>query len=335
MKTLVTGGTGLLGSYLVEALLDKGHEVRALVRKSSDTSHLQTTKAELVYGDVCDYDSLLPVVEGIDVVFHAASKVTPGWGTWEEFENTIVKGTENLLKASAEAGVLRFLYVSSHSVIGKACLCDTPADESAPYDLELTQDTYYDYAKMMAEKVALQCQQDGRVKVSIIRPAMIYGPRDRLLTDRVYRHMSMRIIVWPGKARARCAPVYASDVAECAILAATSDQAVGQIYNVAPPGEIWFREFCGWMIKAQGGRRIQITVPYVTARIGCFFLEQWAKLRRSKKMPYLTRPSVRFLNDGMNVDGSRAMRELGWKPRVSMEEGTRLYVQWRRQQDHR
>jgi nucleoside-diphosphate-sugar epimerase len=330
MRTLVTGGTGLLGSYIVEALTAQGHEVRALARKTSDTRHLETTGAEIVHGDVSNYDTLPPAVKGTDAVFHAASRVTPGWGTWEDFENTIVKGTENLIKASAEAGVSRFLHVSSHSVLGKSCLCDTPVDESTPCDLEFNTDTYYDWAKMKAEQVVLDYHNQWKIKAAVIRPAMIYGPRDRLLTDRVYRHMSSPIIVWPGKCNPRCAPVYASDVAECAILAATTDKAAGQIYHVAPDREVWFRELCGHMIKAQGGRRVQMRIPYGTAIVFCLFLELWQKLRRSNNMPYLTRSSTRFLNEGMNIDGSKARRELGWEQKVSMEEGTRLYVQWRR-----
>ena len=335
MKTLVTGGTGLLGSYLVEALLDKGHEVRALVRKTSDASHLKTTGVELVYGDVSEYESLPPAVAGRDIVFHAAGKVTPGWGTWQEFESATVKGTENLLKASAEAGVSRFLHVSSHSVLGDIVCGNTPIDETATSQIEFSPDTYYDYAKLKAEETAMDYHNQGKIKVSIIRPAMIYGPRDRLLTDRVYRHMSMRFIVWPGKVECRCAPVFAADVAECAILAATSEQAAGQVYHVAPPGEIWFRDFCGHMRQALGGWRVQMTVPYFTAQLGCLVMEAWSKVRRAKKMPYLTRSSTRFLNEGMYIDGSKARRELGWEQKVSMEQGTSLYVQWRRSQDHR
>ncbi len=253
MKTMVTGGTGILGSHIVEALVARGHEVRALVRRSSDTAHLRTTGAELVYGDVTDFDSLPPAAKGVDIVFHAAGRVTPGWGEWQDFESTIVKGTENLLKASASAGVSRFLHVSSCTVLGPLACSNTPADESLPCAIKFTPDTYYDYAKKLAEDLVLDYHRQGKLKASIIRPGMIYGPRDRLLTDRVYRHMSSRIIVWPGEANPRCSFVFASDVADLAILAATSPKAIGQIYNVAPPREVRFREFCACMIKAQGG----------------------------------------------------------------------------------
>ena len=330
MKTLVTGSTGVLGSHLVEALVARGYDVRALVRKTSDTAHLKTTGAELVYGDVTDYDSLPAAVKGVEIVFHAASRVTPGWGEWKDFESTIVKGTENLLRASAGAGVSRFLHVSSSSVLGALACGDTPADESLPCAVKLTPDTYYDYAKKEAEALVLDYQKLGRLNVTIIRPGGIYGPRDRLFADRIYRHMSSRIIVWPGECNPRCAPVFASDIAELAILAATSQRAIGQIYNVAPAQDVRFRDFCSCMIKAQGGPRTHVTIPYWLAQFWCFLMEGWARLRRAKEMPYLTRSGVRFLNEGMNLDGSKARRELGWEEKVSMEEGTRLYVQWRR-----
>jgi nucleoside-diphosphate-sugar epimerase len=121
MKTLVTGSTGCVGSAFVERLVARGYEVRALARKTSDISHLKTTGAEIVFGDVADFDTLPPVVKGIDIVFHCAAKVTPGWGAWKEYENTTVRGTENVLRASVEAGVKRLLQVSSVTVYGDAC----------------------------------------------------------------------------------------------------------------------------------------------------------------------------------------------------------------------
>jgi len=306
--------------------------VRALVRKTSDTSQLETTSAELVYGDIEDYDSLPPAVEGVDIVFHAAGKVTPGWGKWEEFEKSTVRGTDNLLKAGAEAGVSRFLYVSSCTVYGRRICSNSPVDESTPCQVEYTSDTYYDYAKLRAEEVVFDYHRQGKVNATAIRPATIYGPRDRLYTDRIYRHMARPVIVWPGKPNARCAPVFASDVAELAILAATSDKAKGQVYNVAPPGEISFREYCDAMIRAQSGRRIHIIIPYRVGQLWAALIEWWAKLRRTKEMPYLTRSAIRFLKEGQYIDGSKARTELGWEPKVSVEEGARRYVEWRRSQ---
>ncbi|HUU62678.1 MAG TPA: NAD-dependent epimerase/dehydratase family protein [Dehalococcoidia bacterium] len=332
MKALVTGATGYLGSHIVERLLEQGHEVRALARKTSDIRHLKTTGAEIVFHDIEDYDSLVPAVDGVDVVFHAAARVMPGWGVWEDFENCIVRGTENMLKASAEAKVSRFLYVSSVTVMGRAALVDTPAAETAPYDLEFNRDTYYDWAKMKGEQLAIDYHKQGRLPVTVVRPGMVYGTRCRLLTDRVFRYTKMPIGVWPGRENARTALVYVTDVADCIILAATNEKAVGQVYNVASPEEGRFRDLIAAMCRAAGKPVPLLTIPvsllYATAGV----LELWARLWRNRNLPFLTRSDVRFLREGMHVDGSKAMRELGWEPKVSLEEGCRHYVQWRQDQ---
>ena len=331
MKTLVTGSTGLVGSAFVERLLAKGHEVRALARKTSDLSHLMTTKAEIVVGDITEYESLPPIVQGIDTVFHTAAKVTPGWGTWDEFEKTTVQGTENMLRASAEAGVTRFLHVSSCAVYGDTSQkVDIPADESTPCAAQKTPLSYYDYAKLLAEQACWKYHEQGKIPISMIRIGTAYGPRDRLLAYHVYSQTSLPIMMWPGSANPRNSIVYSSDIAELAILAATNDKAIGQVYNVAWPEPVRLKEFTEAMIKARGLKRSWVTMPYSVAWIWCYSMETFAKLRRSQKMPYLTLAALRSLNTEYYLDGAKARNELGWQPKISLEEGTRQYVQWRR-----
>ncbi len=336
MKTLVTGSTGLVGSAFVERLLAKGHEVRALARKTSDLSHLKTTQAEIVFGDITEYETLPPIVQGIDTVFHAAAKVTPGWGTWDEFEKTTVQGTKNMLGASAEAGVSRFLHVSSCAVYGDTSKKgNIPADESTPREVQKTPLTYYDYAKLLAEEACWTYQRQGKIQVSMIRIGTAYGPRDRLLAAHVYNQSSFPIMMWPGNANPRYSIVHVSDIAELAILAATNDKAIGQVYNVAGPEPVRLKEFAEAMINARGLQRRWVTMPYRLAWIWCYSTETFAKLRRSQKMPYLTLAAFRSLNIEGYLDGTKARNELGWQPEISLEEGTRQYVQWRRAKEKR
>jgi len=332
MKVLVTGSTGLLGSHIVERLMTQGYQVRALARKTSDFSHLNTTAAEIVFGTVEDYDSLRAAVDSVDVVIHAAARVLPGWGEWEDFEATIVKGTENLLNASAEEGVSRFVYVSTATVMGKAACGDTPADESTPSELEFSRDTYYDWAKLQAEQMALDYHKQGKLPVTVVRPGMIYGPRCRLATDRIYRYTRMPIRVWPGSENARIVYVYVTDVADFIILAATNEKAAGQLYNIAPPKVDRFRDFVGAMYRAGGKPEPRLAIPIGLIWATSVVMELWAKLWRNKNLPFLTRSDVRFLHEGLFTDGSKARRELGWEPKVSLEEGISLYVEWRRRQ---
>jgi nucleoside-diphosphate-sugar epimerase len=334
MKALVTGGTGCVGSALVDRLSEKGYGVRALVRKTSDLSHLKTTGAELVFGDVEDYESLPPAVGGVDIVFHAAAKVTPGWGTWEEFEGATVTGTRNLLEASSGAKVPRFLQVSSYTVYEPSCrMSGAPVDESTPCAVDFGPDTYYDYAKLLAEQACWEYHKQGKIQVSMVRIGSVYGPRDRLLADRIYRYVSSPVVLWPLKTDPRYAIVHALDVADLAILVATSDKAIGQAYNVAPPEPVTLKGFAQAMIRAQGGRRIQGTMPYSIAYVWCAMMEGISKLMRAKEMPFLNRYSVKIMQTECFIDGSKAKRELGWQPAISADEGTRQYVEWRRAHD--
>ena len=334
MKALVTGGTGCVGSALVERLLEKGFEVRALARKSSDLRHLKTTGAEIVFGDVTDYESLRAAANGVDVVFHAAAKVTPGWGTWEEFERTTVRGTENLLKAAVAGGCTRFLQVSSFTVYGDACMKDdVPADETTECAVSLTPKTYYDYAKLLAERACWEYQKQGNIKVSMIRIGSAYGPRDRLISDRIYRYAASPVILWPGRSDPRYAIVHSRDIADLCILAVTSDRAVGEVYNVACPEPTRLRQFAQAMVKARGGRKVWGRVPFSVAYVWCYLMELIARLLRTKQMPFLNRYFILQLNQECHLDASKARRELGWVPQISLEEGTRQYVQWRRAEE--
>jgi nucleoside-diphosphate-sugar epimerase len=336
MKTLVTGSTGCVGSAFVERLLARGYEVRALARKTSDLSHLKATGAEIVFGDVTDFDSLPPVVKGIDIVFHCAAKVTPGWGTWPEYEANTVKGTDNMLRASAEAGVKRFLQVSSVTVYGDACQKgDTPVDENTPCEARKTSSTFYDYSKMLAEQVCWAFHKQGKIQVSMIRIGSAYGPRDRLLADRNYINTMLPLVMWPGKCNPRYAIVHTHDIAELAIMAATRDKGVGQVYNVAGPDVVTLKDFARVMAKARGGPKIMVTMPYTAVYFFAALNEEFARLRRAKQMPFLNRYSIRQLKREGYLDGTKAKNELGWVPRTSLEEGTKQYVQWRKQKNKR
>ena len=329
---LITGGSGLLGGHLVERMVQQGHKVRALVRKTSDIEHLKTTGADIVYGDVMDYDSLVAAAKGEDEVIHAAARVLPGWGQWRDFETCIIEGTENILKASIAAGVKKFVYVSSVTVVGEAALGDKPSDETAPYiDVELTREAYYDCAKAKAEQIVLDYHKQGKICVTVVRPAMIYGPRCRLLTDRIYRYVKL-FPVLPGNAMAKTALVNVQDVADCIILAATSEKSWGQIYNIAPEGVVTFRDFINAMAKASGRSEFKIAIPLGVVYASAAVIEMWGRLTRSEDAPFLTRSDIKFVKDGMYIDGTKARKELGWQPKISIEEGCRQYVEWRKAQ---
>ena len=106
---LVTGATGLLGSHIVEQLCRFNRPVRAVVRRTRDISWLQTMPVEIVYGDVTDRKSIDEAMRGVEYVYHYAARVGD-WGPWQEFEDTTIIGTKNVLETAEAAGVKRFLH---------------------------------------------------------------------------------------------------------------------------------------------------------------------------------------------------------------------------------
>jgi nucleoside-diphosphate-sugar epimerase len=123
--------------------------------------------------------------------------------------------------------------------------------------------------------------------------------------------------------------VYVTDVADSAIVAAMSQQAVGQVYNIAPLDEVRFSDFAAALAKAKGKKLRKLTVPMSLAYAFGLLVEWWAKLWRFKQPPLFTRSGLCFFEEGMFIDGSKIVRELGWQPKVPLEEGARLYVEWR------
>src|SRR5262245_24998666 len=172
MKCLVTGPSGLIGSHVIEALVKRGHQVRALARETSDLSMIRPTGAQIVYGDLTDPASIESAIRGVDWVFHTAARMND-WGPWSEFLAHNVQGTENLLRAARQVGVKRFVHVSSTGGTGLCALRDV--DEAAPYRPE----GHYEESKVQSEQVALHYHRRLGVPVTIVRPCWTLGPRAR------------------------------------------------------------------------------------------------------------------------------------------------------------
>jgi dihydroflavonol-4-reductase len=175
MRAFVTGGTGFIGGAVVRRLLQEGHQVRALVRPGSDTQQVEGLPVERVAGDLRDAESLRRGVQGCDVVFHVAA-LYAYWGyPWEEFYQTNVEGTRNLMQASLEEGVERVVYTSSIAVLGSN-QDGTPATEEAPSSLE-DRIGPYQRSKFLAEEVARDFAREG-LPVVIVNPSTPVGVGD-------------------------------------------------------------------------------------------------------------------------------------------------------------
>ena len=324
---LITGATGLLGSHIAEQLLAAGRPVRALVRLTSDTSLLDEWGVEKAPGDVTDPSSLAEAMAGVTTVYHVAAQVGD-WGPWERFVAVSIDGTANMLAAARGAGVGRFLHVSSISAHGHPDGDGMVVDETAPLGVNLHRWSYYSRAKAAAERLVWAAHEAGDVPVTVVRPSWLYGPRDRASMPRLIRAIRAGKGKLIGDGSNRLNLTYAANEAAGCILAATSDKAGGESYNLSCDGEITQSEYLNKIATCIGAKPVTRKVPYSVARNAAFLMELFGHMTGRKKPPLVTRYSVWLIGRKCFFSPDKARRELGWQPTVGYDEGIERAVAW-------
>jgi nucleoside-diphosphate-sugar epimerase len=220
----------------------------------------------------------------------------------------------------------RVLHVSSIIVYGHPHLHDGCFDEDQPLGQNLWVWDYYCRAKVRAEELCRQYPGD----LTIVRPSWIYGPRDRTTLPRVLKALDAGRVAIIGRGDNMLNIVYAGDVAEGAILAATHPRAKGQAYNLSSEGEITQRDFLDLLADELGRPRIRGQVSYPFAYWGGFFSEVIGRLIRIRRPPHLTRYAVALIGRSTRFSIAKAREQLGWQPHVGVREGIRRMIDWYR-----
>lgn len=320
MIALVTGATGLVGSHIVAQLLESGWEVRALVRDPRAAGWLARTGARLVPGSLDDVDALAAATGGCDALFHTAAAITNA-GRWEDYRRANVDGTRNVVDAAARAGA-RLLHLSSVAVFGRARYAD-PAravDESTPF-APLDAGDYYGRSKRESEQIVLGAHHEGRLWATAIRPCVIYGPRDRQFVPRFARLVAAGAIPLVGGGARRFAVVHAANVADAAIRAAATPAAGGTAYVTANDGDIPYARFAALAAAGLGrpARFVRLS-PGVASR-GVAVARGIARLIGSDDLAGRLHSALDFIARDNPFSSDRAVRELGWRPRLRHETG--------------
>ncbi|MCY2928097.1 MAG: NAD-dependent epimerase/dehydratase family protein [Planctomycetota bacterium] len=324
---LITGATGLLGSHIAEQLVAAGQRVRVLVRGGSDTKFLDSLGVEKAPGDVTDAASLAAAFEGVERVYHAAAQVGD-WGPWDRYVAVTIQGTANMLAAAKKARVKRFLQVSSISAYGHPDGAGLVLDETAPLGVNLHKWSYYSRAKVEAEKLAWAAHAAGDVPVTVVKPSWLYGPRDRASMPRLIRAIRAGKAKLIGDGTNRLNLTHAANEAEGCILAATTEKALGQNYNLSNDGVITQGEYLNAIAAAVGAGPVTKKVPYKVARSAAFLFELFGHLFACKKPPLVTRYAVWLMGRRCFFSCEKARRELNWQPRIGYEKGIPEAVGW-------
>jgi nucleoside-diphosphate-sugar epimerase len=326
MRCFVTGATGFIGGRLVDALLEEGHTVRALVRDPAKSPLLHQPGVELVRGDLGRPEGLEEAVGDAERVFHCAGLV----GDWlrpDEARRVNVDGTRALLSACASAGVGRVVYLSSLSVYGLGQHRGT--DESAP--LRYSGEAYID-SKIDAERMVQVYA--GRVgpEVVILRPGFVYGPGDRRFLPKLLDALAGGQFAYIGDGGKLLNLSYVDDVARGMLLAAIEPSAAGQTYNLTDGTETSLRDFVEFLCRQLGIAVPTKRIPPAVAWAACYGAEALARARRAQEAPRLNRGRMRFLYYNQHYSGVKAERELGYRPRFTYREGITPTLVWYREQ---
>lgn len=318
--SLVTGGTGLLGSHIAEQLHRRDRRIRAYCRAGSDTAFLRSLGAEIIDGDLTDCEAVRRACAGVDVVYHAAARVGD-WGPWEDFVRVSVDGTQHLLDGAVAARVRRFLHISSISVYGHVDGEGRVFDESAPLGVNMHKWSYYTRAKIEAEKRAWAMHACGRMPVTVIRPSWLYGPRDRATLPRLIDSIRRRTLKIIGDGRNRLNVVHAGNVAEAAILAADSDRAVGEAYNCCHDGVLTQRSYFDRIADAIGEPPVTKSIPYRVAYSAAFLMECFGHAFNTKNQPLVTRYAVWLMGRRCFFECNKLKEHVGWSSSIGYAEG--------------
>jgi 2-alkyl-3-oxoalkanoate reductase len=327
-SALVTGATGLLGSHIVERLLARGQVVRALVRPGGDTRFLESLGVELMYGDLTTAATCVRAVQGVEVVYHSAAKVGD-WGPWREFQAACVDATGHLAEAALDAGVSRFVHVSSTSAYGHPAEGGPSVEESA----ELGQNLwpcwdYYTRSKVESERLLWGLVRERGLPLTVIRPSWLYGERDRTTVARLVSRLRQGGLPLIGPGRNPISAIYAGNVADAAVLAADTPAAVGQAYNITDQGRITQREYFNLWAEAVGAPPVYRRRRYWVIFAGAFLLEAWGRVTGRSRPPLITRYATWLMGRDLAYSTTKAREELGWIPALGYRESIERTVRW-------
>lgn len=326
MRVFLTGGTGLVGRHCAEEFAARGIELRALIRPTSDRSHLEAFGCDLVVGDISDPDSLSGLMTGCEVVVHCAAQLGGSGATWEVHERTNVFGTRAIVAESLRSNVTRLVHVSTVAVYGRPDLHSTlPINEESPFGFAGERPSHYERSKRLSESIVREVDPD-RLAWVIVRPDIVVGEGDRLFTPRVVRFSRRSVVVVGGSGDIDLPVVYAGSVADVVAECATRDGLAGETFNITDDGRLTVEDLID--IAAGSHRPRKIRIPLTVFRAVGKTLS-WATSLPGIRLPAgLSGRNLWYLsNDGPYSD--RKIRStLKWKPRTSTLEGWKRSVDW-------
>jgi len=325
MLNLVTGATGLVGSHLVEALVARGEQVRALVRPSSHSQRLRELGVELRVGNLMDNATVAAAAQGVTRVYHCAGLVGD-WGTLADFQQANVSGVRSALAAATRAGVARFVHVSTTDVYGFPGRPAAESERPSPRGLD------YSDTKIEGEGLVWNHYRTVKLPVTIVRPATVYGPRAQWMVVGLVQALQRRRLPLIDEGRHVAGLAYVGNLVDAMLLAAESDASVGQAYNISDGTAVTWKEYVDALADIAHVPRARREYTHSRASAMATLWEGAYRLLGRSERPPLTRLMVELMGTDQAFPIDKARRDLGYQPRVTTEEGLRYTAEWLRRE---
>jgi dihydroflavonol-4-reductase len=324
---LVTGATGFTGGHLAVTLAARGDEVRALVRPKSrarfEASTLPRTGVIAVEGDLLDAGAVQRAANGVDVVYHIAATYREAGQRDSAYRAINVDGTRNVLDAAKAGGARRLVHCSTGGVHGH--IANPPANEDAPFN----PGDVYQETKLEAEQAAREFGNRTGFDVVVARPIGIYGPGDTRFL-RMFRGLARRRFPMIGSGQVFYHLTFIDDLVEGFRLCGTMPAAKGRTYLLAGPRYTTLEQLVALVAKELNvpPPRMHWPVwPFWTAGLLC----EMACVPLGIEPPIFRR-RVDFYTKSRAFDTTRAHTELGFAPRVDLEDGIKVTADWYRRE---
>lgn len=317
MKVLVTGASGFTGSHLANALVQRGYDVYGFVRPTSNVSTL-SPKITLLQGDLTSQASVDRAVQGMDIVYHIAATYRDSGVSQQTYYDVNVMGTRHVIAACLAHKVNRMVHCSTVGVHGH--IENPPANEHSPFN----PGDEYQRTKLEAEKWVAQSIQDG-LPATIFRPAGIFGPGDKRFL-KLFRTIKNRTFIMFGSGEVLYHLIYIDDLVQGIILCGEKPEALGKIYIIAGKQAVTLNELSNSVARVLGVQKPKWRIPFWVLWQASVLCEDVCSPLGLK--PPLFRRRADFFRKSRSFDTSKIQKDLGFQPKINLEEGLHQTATW-------
>lgn len=329
-KILVTGADGFIGQHLVRKLIDSGCLVRTLSHEDSPLYFFHPKETERIKGDIRDRNTAFLAMKDIDTVYHLAAIARNDLSkSWDDFYAVNVLGTQMILEEAKNAGVKKFIFISTVEAAGFGDGISPRKETDKPHP-----DNNYGKSKLLAESKVLSFTQE--MECTILRLPMIYGPGTFLIVPKLFGMVRKGIYPMIGKGYSKMEFCYVDNAVNAMTLAGEIKEAAGEIFYVSDERPYSIKEVVLTIAQSMHKKVIFIHIPVSIAGFIGWCWETLAKIlpfppivSKFSGKPFFSRETVYWTTKDVNtVSIEKIKKILGYSPQVSIQEGTYKTAEW-------